>query len=181
MIKVNVGMSRKVSKDYNSTGFSINLEGEVALSLDDPQLALERIKEFYDIAEETLAQQIESYEASFSGSNDRTASNAASPQVGNKNQNRTELRDSSKEDRRPASGATAVSTASKATNKQLQFLLGLGKRHQMGLKELEEMVDVEFGEGLGFYELSKEQAGSLITTLQQKPVPNAYPVQLSRR
>lgn len=38
MLKVNVGLSRKVSRDYNSTGFSVNLEGEVCAPLDDPEM-----------------------------------------------------------------------------------------------------------------------------------------------
>src|SRR5690348_11074785 len=63
MLKVNVGMSRKFSRDYNSTGFSVNLEGELSVSLDDPAAVIEKIKEFYDVAEETLAQQIERYES----------------------------------------------------------------------------------------------------------------------
>jgi len=29
MLRVNVGLSRKLSKDYNSTGYSVNLDGEV--------------------------------------------------------------------------------------------------------------------------------------------------------
>jgi len=33
MLRVNVGMSRKLSKDFNSTGFSVNLEGEVCGTL----------------------------------------------------------------------------------------------------------------------------------------------------
>jgi hypothetical protein len=29
MLSVNIGLSRKLSKDYNSTGYSVNLDGEV--------------------------------------------------------------------------------------------------------------------------------------------------------
>ncbi len=62
MLKVNVGLSRKVSKDYNSTGFSLNLEGEVCVPLDDPEMVIEKIKELYDLAEESLDQQVARYE-----------------------------------------------------------------------------------------------------------------------
>lgn len=31
MLRVNVGLSRKLTRDYNSTGFSINVEGEVCV------------------------------------------------------------------------------------------------------------------------------------------------------
>lgn len=61
MLKVNAGLSRKLSRDYNSTGFSLNLEGELCVGPDDPEAMIEKIKEFYDLAEEALNQQIERY------------------------------------------------------------------------------------------------------------------------
>lgn len=173
MIKVNVGMSRKVSKDYSSTGFSINLEGEVALSLEDPQLTLERIKEFYDLAEETLSQQIERY------SNSTVAERVVSESAP------IPLVPISSKTEQPAkvdeSKTAGKASSDKATNKQIQFILNLGKRHGLNLEGVEEMVDVEFGEGVGLYQLSKEQAGSLITTFQQKPAPKSSAVTVSQR
>lgn len=62
MLKVNVGLSRKLSRDYNSTGFSINVEGEIGVSIDDPEIVVEKVKELYDLAEEALSQQIERYQ-----------------------------------------------------------------------------------------------------------------------
>ena len=59
MLKVNVGLSRKLSKDYNSTGFTINLEGEVAAPPNDAAAVVEQVKELYDLAEEALSLQIE--------------------------------------------------------------------------------------------------------------------------
>lgn len=52
MFKVNVGLSRKLSRDYNSTGFSLNLERELCVGTDDPEVLIEKIKEVYDLAEE---------------------------------------------------------------------------------------------------------------------------------
>lgn len=63
MLKVNVGLSRKVSRDYNSTGFSINLEGEVCAPLDDPEQLIEKVQELYDLAEESLNLQVSRYES----------------------------------------------------------------------------------------------------------------------
>ncbi len=62
MLKVNVGLNRKSWRDSNSTGFSLNLEGEICGTLDDPETVIERIKEYYDLADEALRQQIERYE-----------------------------------------------------------------------------------------------------------------------
>ena len=59
MLKVNVGMSRKVSRDYQSTGFSINLDSEIAATIDQPDLIIEQIRSIYDLADASLADQIE--------------------------------------------------------------------------------------------------------------------------
>ena len=179
MIKVNVGMSRKVSKDYNSTGFSLNLEGEVALSLDDPNLVIERIKQFYDLAEESLALQVERYEHSsaipsreveptnrmvllrasdsnvVSRSESSNASSAPVPQ-----QSRTY-------DGRTSGPARTSNQDEMATNKQLQFLMTLGKRRGMNSKQLEELASKDFGPIHSLYDLTKQQAGSMITELNQ--------------
>jgi len=63
MLRVNVGLSRKLSKDYNSTGYSINLEGEVTAPVSDPEAVVEQVKELYDVAEEALYRQIERCES----------------------------------------------------------------------------------------------------------------------
>src|SRR5271157_1973240 len=59
MLKVNIGVSRKLSKDFNSTGFSLNLEGEVAAPIEDTEAVLEHIREYYDVAEAALQDQID--------------------------------------------------------------------------------------------------------------------------
>lgn len=59
MLRVNVGLSRKLSRDYNSTGFSINLDGELVASVSDPEALIEQVKELYDLAEEALNRQVE--------------------------------------------------------------------------------------------------------------------------
>jgi hypothetical protein len=48
-----------VSRDYQSQGFSLNIEGEVHTATSDPKELVEEIKELYDLAEEALDQQIE--------------------------------------------------------------------------------------------------------------------------
>jgi len=55
MLRVNVGLSRKLSKDYNSTGYSVNLEGELTAHVNDPEAVVVQAKEIYDLAEEILA------------------------------------------------------------------------------------------------------------------------------
>ena len=40
MLRATVGVSRKISENYNSTGFSLNLDGEIQASLDDPETVI---------------------------------------------------------------------------------------------------------------------------------------------
>lgn len=63
MLRANVGLSRKLTRDYNSIGFSINVEGDVCLPIDDPEAVLEKIRELQDLANESLRDQIGRYES----------------------------------------------------------------------------------------------------------------------
>lgn len=193
MLRVNVGMSRKVSKDYNSTGFSINLEGEIALSLDDPQVVVEKIKELYDFAEESLSQQIErhnseaaiasrDYERAPEANSLETAHpyqprfSAPAPQqsVHNGPQNRMPVGTASNQaqPRYANSGRAPETNGSSdiaATNKQLQFMLTLGKRQGMNQAQVEQMAADILGRPVGLYEISKQEANQLITQLNSNP------------
>ena len=59
MLKANVGLSRKITRDYNSTGYSVNLDGEILVPTDDPEAITEKIKELFSLAQEALAQEID--------------------------------------------------------------------------------------------------------------------------
>lgn len=55
MLKINVGLSRKVTEDYNSQGFSINIEGELPSDLlNDPQRLEASTDQLFDIANRLL-------------------------------------------------------------------------------------------------------------------------------
>lgn len=197
MLKVNVGMSRKVSKDYNSTGFSINLEGDVAVSLDDPPRVVEKIKELYDFAEETLSMQIERYESeSAIASHDReshqttqTSKNHSqsdssisrsrqSTQAPLKSETRfspnTSVNASAASQQHGSNSDTSTRSSSNgssdgmATNKQLQFMMSLAKRQGMNQAQLEERIEGMLGKKISVYDLSKQDANVVITELNEK-------------
>ena len=167
MLKVNVGMSRKLSKDFNSTGFSVNLEGEVCGNLDDPETIIERITEFYDLAEESLAQQIERHESDSAiagrdqpvqrAAPERTAAEERSRQSGNGYRNGNA---------RNGNGHSRTNEAGQsATNKQIQFLLTLGKREGLTTPQLEKRVADILGRQVGLYDLTKQEAGVVLDSL----------------
>ena len=59
MLRVTVGKSRKLSQDYNSTGFSITVDGEITAPLDSPEQILTQIQILHDLATESLQDQVD--------------------------------------------------------------------------------------------------------------------------
>ena len=178
MLKVNVGLSRKLSRDFNSTGFSLNLEGELCVGLDDPVTMIERVKEFYDLAEEALSQQIARYEGeSAIGSRD-----AGQPMPANNQRSAappTNLSDNAAPNNsRPngqapqnGNGNGQAPNEDAATNKQVQYLLNLGKRQGLTQQQLESRIEGILGRRVGVYDLTKREAGGVIDALNQNGAP----------
>ncbi len=174
MLKVNVGVSRKLSKDFNSTGFTVNLEGEVAAPIDDPDQVLERIREYYDVAEAALQDQVDrhgSIEAI--ASRDSTATgpgNAANGSAAAKPGRPQKPRDGQPTDRQPAEAAS---------NKQVQYLLALAKRQGLATEDLDARIAAVLGRTVGLYDLSKREAGAVIDALTQNAAGEARPARRS--
>jgi hypothetical protein len=162
-------MSRKLSKDYNSTGFSVNLDGEVPIGLDDPEAVVEKIKEFYDLAEESLAQQIERYEGdSAIGSRDAAPRVLVQepPAANDRNrQGSTGYRNGT--GRNDNGHRQTQAPAQPATNKQIQFLLNLGKREGLTTPQLENRVAGILGRETGLYDLTKQEAGTVLDSFTE--------------
>jgi hypothetical protein len=164
MLRANVGLSRKLSKDYNSTGYSVNLDGEITAPASDPEAVIEQVKELFDLAEDALAQQIDR-----SQSDSAIASHDAEsrPQVPvNRNGNGATRANGSKEpSKNQPSGNGNGQEEQPATNKQIQFLLGIGKRQKLSTVQLEKKIAEILGRPVGIYDLNKEAAGIVISAL----------------
>ncbi len=158
MLRVNCGLSRKVSRDYQSHGFSINLDGELTAPLSDPQAVVEQVKELYDLAEEVLAQEVERYQAT-----DAVASRDEEPRSSSRQPARR--REASGNGNRRADGNGNGQQDEPATNKQIQYLLSIGKRMRLSTVELEREVGEILGQQVGIYDLTKRQAGNVIDGL----------------
>ena len=161
MLRVNVGLSRKLSKDYNSTGFSINLDGEVAAPTSDAEAVLVQVKELFDLAEEALDQQIERAlgdAATAARDDERTASaperaNGHSRSEPNGNPPRTAAENGN------------GPTDDIATNKQINYLLSIGKRQRLSTIQLERRIEEILGRAVGLYDLTKRDAARVIDDL----------------
>lgn len=161
MLKANVGLSRKVSENYNSTGFSLNLEGEINATLDDPESVIERIKELYNVAEEALIQQVDRHQ-----SDSAIASRDAEPQPprnGHSNgrpapESNGHAARNGQRDERPPNGEPA-------SNKQVAYLQTLGKRQKLFGVKLDGFIEETIGRRCTPYDLTKKEAGAVIDAL----------------
>tara|TARA_R110002073_G_scaffold233985_1_gene395233 strand:- start:1138 stop:1656 length:519 start_codon:yes stop_codon:yes gene_type:complete len=160
MLKVNVGMSRKVSKDFNSTGFSVNLEGEIGAPVNDPEFVIEEIKKFYDLAEESLRIQIERYqddgliEPRSTTNGHQTPRQTTTPSSSNGNGQADRLNGNAAHADEPFHPP--------ATNKQIQFLLTLGKRDGLTKLQLEQRAKTILGRETDLYDMTRREAGNVI-------------------
>lgn len=165
MLRANVGLSRKVSRDYQSTGYTVNLDGEIAASPDDAEAVLERVRELFDLAHEALNAEIdrdqgeqaiarrdEEPPAQDSGGNDAPANGRA---------DRPAKAPAPRRGPPPDSGKEAASDDA-ATNKQVQFLLTMSKRFKLSSQHFEARIAEIVGRRCGVYDLTKKEAGLVL-------------------
>ncbi len=169
MLRVNVGLSRKVSKDYNSTGFSINLDGEVTASITDPEAVIEQIKEFFNLAEEVLDREVQQYQSdtAFAG-RDQQPVNGNGHSHGTKGNGFDRHARSSKANGRPQTGPSSRESEQgpeAATEKQIKYLLQLSSRNRLSTLQLEQRVEEILGQKVGVYDLTKQHAAAVIDAL----------------
>ena len=173
MLKVNVGLSRKLSRDFNSTGYSVNLEGEVAVPVDDPEGVIEKIREYYDLAEEALRDQVERYESeSAIASRDEPAAVPVPeppPRFESRPANGQARQNGGRQSYQNGGSRSNGSSAEEqpATNKQIQFLLNLGQRQGLSKPQIEGRIAEILGQRCGVYDLTKRQAGVVLDTLTE--------------
>jgi hypothetical protein len=178
MLKVNVGLSRKISRDYNSTGYSVNLDGEIMASPDDAEAVAEKIKELFSLAQEALAQEIDRDQGEDSiGRRDEERPQRTLAPNGNGHANRSG--NGTGQADRPSNSPAPRSTPANgngtnngqngqngneeaATNKQVQFLLTMGKRFKLSTPQLEGKVADIIGRRCGVYDLTKKEAGLVL-------------------
>ena len=161
MLRVNVGLSRKLSKDFNSTGYSINLDGEVTALVSDADAVIGQINELFDLAEEALNQEIERAEGeAATASRDVQRTESATIPARNGNEKRSD--ESRTENRTQGNGHREDEPA---TSKQINYLLSIGKRQQLTTAKLEAKVSEILGRPVGLYDLTKKSAGVVIDAL----------------
>lgn len=173
MLRVNVGLSRKLTANFNSTGFTLNLEGEVNAPLNDPDAVIERIKEYYDLADEALRQQVQRH------GGDPGDAVAVEPQVVTARLSRPAEVPPPPPPEPPTLAATRQRPASvngqprtgpaddAATPNQIRFIQSLAKKQHLSSAQLDAAVTNALGQPCSLHQLTKKQAGRVIDTLNQ--------------
>lgn len=174
MLRVNVGLSRKLTANFNSTGFTLNLEGEVHAPLDDPDAVIERIKEYYDLADEALRQQVERHDCGPDSAHTEPRVVAPAP-----------IRPAEAPPPPPPPpdppppAATRQRTPSTngqprtgpgddtATPNQLRFIQNLAKKQRLSSAQLDAAVADAVGQPCPLHQITKKQAGRVIDALNQ--------------
>jgi hypothetical protein len=192
MIRANVGLSRKLSKDYNSTGYSVNLDGEITAPTSDPEAVVEQVRELFDLAEEVLNQQIDrsQSDAAIANHDEQPQQRPPASQNGNgsvrPNRNPPRQTSSPQNNGNGSAQGNGYSQANgnrnaddkpqePATNKQIQYLLSIGKRQRLTTVQLESKLAEIIGRPVGIYDLSKMAAGIAIEVLTKGALANGTP------
>lgn len=157
MLRASVSLSRKVSHESDSSGYTVTLDGEVPHPPDDTEAVLDKVSELFSLAEEALAAEIDRDQAH----QPRPQTEASAPPQ--PNPPRTHARTEPLPINRPAS-SNGTSPQS-ATPKQLQFLQNLGKRKGLSRNDLDGVVAQVLGTAKQLADLTKREAGQVIDYL----------------
>jgi hypothetical protein len=164
MLRANVGISKKLSRDFNSRGFSLNLDAELNATLDDHEAVIRRIRELYAIAEEALDQQTAESEE-IDAIAHRECEERPRPHRNGETNGTAHPRPDATATGRNGNGDRRRATGEAATSKQLQFLQNLARRHKMLGPDLETFVEQVVGHPRSVRDLTKNEAGKVIDQL----------------
>lgn len=164
MLRATVGLSRKITRDYNSTGYSVNIDSEIVANPENQSTILDQIRSLWSLAQKALAAEMDRDQ-----SEQATGRRDEEP----KNQNDKPNGDSAQQPNSQRKGQAGngnghQSAPQAATNKQVQYVLSLGKRLKLSKVGLEERIKQVLGEHKGVYDLTKREAGAVIDALTQE-------------
>ena len=172
MLRANVGVSRKITREFQSAGYSVSLDGEIPFSPDDAEGVLDKVAELFHIAEEALRVQIERDHGP-SPTDPQHAAPAPTPPTFASGQPTSLGRAAPlpmnqpphSNGQRPAKGSTP--SPEPATPKQQQYLQNLAKRKNLSSGELDAVIARVVGAAKESGELTKREAGAVIDHLTQ--------------
>jgi hypothetical protein len=172
MLKANVGLSRKISRDYNSTGYSVNLDGEIPFTPDDAESVLEKVKELFNVAQEALNREIDR-DQSEAAIGRRDEESISRETTGNPpNHDRPVSAPSPAQSRQPTNHQPRPGSNDAATPKQAQFINSLAKRQKLSPTQLGTVIHEALGRHTTLQQLTKKEAGIVIDALNGEGIGN---------
>lgn len=165
-LKLTVGQSRKISENYNSTGFSLNIEAELpASAAQEPNTLAQAANDLFQLCEDILDERIRGSAGNANYRKPRSASEVA-PQSDRRHDPSTRPESST---RRPtANGGNGNGNGHSnggpkpITKAQTKAILNMCRRLE---RDADVVAEGNFGVG-GVHELSIRQASELIDALK---------------
>ena len=163
MLKANVGLSRKITRDYNSIGYSVNLDGEIPFPTNDVEGVMDKISELFNLAEEALQREIEGKAGQGVTAEPR---NAAPPSLpANNGSTNGQAKPNAPLPMNRSNYGNGPANLDTATAKQLQFLQTMARRCKLNDQQLETRITEVIGRSCPVQQLTKKEAGRVIDTL----------------
>jgi len=162
MLTANVGLSRKITRDYNSTGYSITLNGEIPFSTDQVEGVLEKLSELFDLAEEALQREIEGKDGQATAE-PRNATPPSPP--ANNGHTNGQAKPNAPLPMNRSNYGNGPANSDTATAKQLQFLQTMARRCKFNERQLETRITEVIGRSCPVQQLTKKEAGLVLDSL----------------
>lgn len=183
MLRANVSLSRKISRDFNSTGYSVTIDGEVPFPANDAEGVLEKVGELFNLAQEALDREIGRDQSEDAiGRRDAEPRQQTQlppsppppspppPQPQNNGHANGQYRTNGRAAapplpmNRPAS-QNGHGHPDAATPKQLEFLKTMARRFRLSDHQLDNRIGEILGRQCGLQQLSKKEAGVVLDNL----------------
>lgn len=175
MLKASVNLNRKVTRDYNSTGYGVSIEGEILAPLDDPETVVARIQELFHLAQNALATEIDRDQSEDSIArrdeepvNRQPGTNPPGPA------RPTAPAPQPTQPSHPANHHSSKNLSDGVTPKQVQFIQNLAKRQRLSTADLEAIIRDTLGHASTLHQLAKKEAGLVIDALNQTTNGNGH-------
>jgi hypothetical protein len=169
MLRASVSLSRKISRDFNSTGYTVAIDGEVPFPTDDAEGVLEKVSELFNLAQEALDREIsrDQGENGIGGQvpEPRQSTQPTTPPQMNgpaNGQGRTSDRSAPLPINRPS---TSNGNPAAATPKQLEFLKSMARRFRLSDHQLDNRIAEILGRPCNVQQLTKKEAGLVLDNL----------------
>jgi len=62
MLRVTAGMFRRLVQGPEVIGFSLHVDGQIAIPLDQPEAVIDKVHEYFDVVREALQDQVDQFQ-----------------------------------------------------------------------------------------------------------------------